>query len=58
MRLARDAFHRVNEHGHRAAVEDVIETFIAARYSPDGEEGIAAFAEKRKPVWTDPAKDS
>lgn len=51
MRLGRDAFHRVNDRGHRRAVIDVIETFIDARFSADGEEGIAAFTEKRTPVW-------
>ena len=51
MRLGRDAFHRVNDRGHRHAVGDVIETFIKARFSADGEEGIAAFTEKRKPIW-------
>lgn len=51
MRLGRDAFHRVNDRGHREAVGDVIETFIKARFSPDGEEGVAAFTEKRAPVW-------
>lgn len=53
MRLARDAFHRVNDQGHRAAVEQLIETFIASRFGPDGEEGMAAFAEKRPPIWPD-----
>lgn len=58
MRLARDAFHRLNDRGHRAAVEEAIETFITARFSADGIEGIAAFAEKRKPQWQEPGSDS
>ncbi len=53
MRLGRDAFHRVNDRGHRQAVIDVIETFIQARFSADGEEGVAAFTAKRAPVWRD-----
>lgn len=56
LRLARDAFHRTNERGHRAAVEDLIETFITARFGPDGREGVSAFAEKRTPRWPDPAE--
>jgi enoyl-CoA hydratase len=54
MKLGRDAFHRVNDHGHRAAVETLIEAFIEARFGPDGKEGLAAFAEKRKPAWRQP----
>jgi enoyl-CoA hydratase len=51
MKLGRDAFHRVNDQGHRDRVVDVIETFIECFFGPDGQEGIAAFVEKRKPAW-------
>lgn len=51
MKLGRDAFHRVNDQGHRDRVVDVIETFIECFFGPDGQEGIAAFAEKRTPAW-------
>ncbi|MEC9368866.1 MAG: enoyl-CoA hydratase/isomerase family protein [Pseudomonadota bacterium] len=51
LKLARDAFHKVNDAGHRAAVAELIETFIASRFKGDGAEGIDAFVEKRKPRW-------
>ncbi len=34
-----------------AAIEQAIETNAEARHTPDFREGIAAFLEKRKPVW-------
>lgn len=55
MKLGRDAFHRVNDQGHRERVVDVIETFIECFFGPDGQEGIAAFVDKRKPEWPAPA---
>ncbi len=34
-----------------ALIEDAVELISGLRVSPEGREGIAAFLEKRAPVW-------
>lgn len=51
LRAGRAAFMAANEGGYRAAVYCAAENFANVAQSPDGQEGIAAFAEKRRPVW-------
>lgn len=52
LRIAHNAFRETNNAGYRTAVAGLIESFIEARFSADGVEGMAAFAAKRPPVWS------
>jgi enoyl-CoA hydratase/carnithine racemase len=52
MRAARNAFMEANDQSYRAGVAKAVETFTAVAVSPEGREGVRAFAEKRKPSWT------
>lgn len=58
VRLTHQAFRRMNSANQRETIAELIETFIAARFGPDGEEGIDAFCGKRKPVWSTPADEA
>lgn len=51
VRMGRAAFMDANDHGFRAAVASAVETFCNVAGSADAKEGMAAFIEKRKPVW-------
>ncbi len=53
MQLARDAFMRANDHDYRRSLEHVVDTISLIYSTPDGQEGIRAFAEKRDPKWSD-----
>jgi enoyl-CoA hydratase/carnithine racemase len=52
MSLGHAAFMRANDVNYRSEIAKVIEPFCEAFDSADGREGISAFAEKRKPVWS------
>jgi len=51
VRHARRAFMHANDQGYRSAVQAAADSFCAAATRPSAKEGIAAFVEKRKPVW-------
>jgi len=51
VRHARRAFMHANDQGYRAAVQAAADSFCAAATRPSAKEGIAAFVQKRKPVW-------
>jgi enoyl-CoA hydratase/carnithine racemase len=51
VRIGRAAFMQANDNGYRQAVSAAADSFCNVASSPDAREGIAAFAEKRKPVW-------
>jgi enoyl-CoA hydratase len=51
MALGRQSFMRANDLDYRRNVENQIETLCNIFSTPDGQEGLAAFAEKRRPKW-------
>jgi enoyl-CoA hydratase len=51
MKLARDSFMRQNDFEYRRAIENVVETICNIIATDDAQEGLNAFAEKRKPRW-------
>jgi enoyl-CoA hydratase/carnithine racemase len=51
MELARDAFMRANDFEYRRAIENTVETICNIIETPDAQEGLAAFNEKRRPDW-------
>lgn len=51
IRHGRQAFMNANDNGYRAAVQAAADSFCTAAGRPSAREGIAAFVEKRKPVW-------
>lgn len=51
MALGRQSFMRANDLDYRRNVENQIETLCNIFNTADGREGLAAFVEKRKPVW-------
>jgi enoyl-CoA hydratase/carnithine racemase len=51
MRMARAAFVRANDTDYRRGVAGAVETFCNVVAVEDGQEGLTAFVEKRKPVW-------
>ncbi len=53
MALGRQSFLRANDMDYRRNVENHIETLCNIFSTPDGREGLAAFLEKRKPVWSE-----
>jgi enoyl-CoA hydratase len=53
MALGRQSFMRANDLDYRRNVENQIETLCNVFSTRDGREGLAAFVEKRKPVWDD-----
>jgi enoyl-CoA hydratase/carnithine racemase len=55
MALARSAFVRQYDLDYRRSVENQVEALCTAFSSPDGQEALQAFVEKRDPVWTAPA---
>ena len=52
MRLGRDAFHAVWDMGAAEALAVLHPMLTVLATSDDAREGIAAFAEKRRAVWT------
>lgn len=53
MALGRQSFMRANDMDYRRNVENQIETLCNIYSTPDGREGLLAFAEKRSPTWSD-----
>ena len=51
MRIARDSFMRANDYEYRRNIENVVETICLIMEQPDAQEGLNAFAEKRRPRW-------
>ena len=51
MALGRQSFMRANDLDYRRNVENQIETLCNIFSTPDGQEGLRAFIEKRKPNW-------
>lgn len=52
MALGRQSFMRANDMDYRRNVENQIETLCNIFSTPDGQEGLAAFLEKRRPNWS------
>lgn len=51
MALARRSFLRANDLDYRRNIENQVETLCNVVATDDGREGLAAFVEKRAPVW-------
>lgn len=51
MRLGRAAFMRTNDLDYRRGVANAVEDFCNSAVSPDAQEGLRAFLEKRPPHW-------
>lgn len=51
MKLGRDAYMRAIDADYRRSVENVAETFCVIAGTEDCQEGLAAFVEKRAPVY-------
>jgi enoyl-CoA hydratase len=51
MRLGRAAFLRANDLDYRRGIGDAVESFCNVAATPDAEEGLRAFIEKREPNW-------
>ena len=49
--LGRAAFLRTNDLDYRRGVANAVEDFCNAAITPDAQEGLKAFVEKRQPVW-------
>ena len=49
--LGRAAFLRTNDLDYRRSVANAVEDFCNAATTPDAQEGLKAFLEKRKPNW-------
>jgi enoyl-CoA hydratase/carnithine racemase len=51
LRIGKEGFYKQIEATQADAYEQMAETISCNAVAPDGKEGIAAFVEKRKPVW-------
>jgi enoyl-CoA hydratase/carnithine racemase len=51
MRLGRAAFMRANDLDYRRSVANAVEDFCNLATTPEAQEGLAAFLEKRDPAW-------
>lgn len=51
VRFGRAAFMQANDNGYRQAVSAAADSFCSIASSRSAREGIAAFVEKRKPIW-------
>src|SRR3989449_8241215 len=53
LRIGKEGFYEQIEATQAEAYKQMAETISCNAVAPDGKEGIAAFVEKRKPVWQD-----
>ena len=51
IKLSRAAFMRANDFDYRRSVANAVEDFCNATVTPDAQEGLKAFLEKRTPNW-------
>ena len=51
IKLGRAAFMRTNDLDYRRGVANAVEDFCNAAMTPDAQEGLKSFLEKRKPNW-------
>ena len=51
MSLGRAAFLRTNDLDYRRGVANAVEDFCNVAITPNAQEGLKAFVEKRQPVW-------
>ena len=51
MRIGRAAFMRATDQNYTQGVADAVEDFCDIAVTPDAQEGLRAFLEKRKPEW-------
>ncbi|WP_159351082.1 enoyl-CoA hydratase/isomerase family protein [Roseomonas harenae] len=51
MRLGRAAFMRANDLDYRRSVANAVEDFCNLATTPEAQEGLAAFLQKRDPAW-------
>jgi enoyl-CoA hydratase/carnithine racemase len=51
MRLGRAAFMRANDLDYRRSVANAVEDFCNVATTPEAQEGLAAFLDKRPPAW-------
>ncbi|MBP0447208.1 enoyl-CoA hydratase/isomerase family protein [Roseomonas sp. SSH11] len=51
MRLGRAAFMRANDLDYRRSVANAVEDFCNLATTPEAQEGLTAFLEKREPSW-------
>ncbi|MNJ04597.1 hypothetical protein D3C73_1654330 [compost metagenome] len=52
--MGRRAFVFANDNDYRRRLATAVEVFCNAAATPDAAEGLAAFVNKRAPVWSDP----
>ena len=51
LRIGKEGFYKQIETDQASAYELMSEAIACNAFAPDGQEGISAFAEKRKPTW-------
>lgn len=54
--MGRRAFVYANDNDYRRKLATAVEVFCNAAATPDAVEGLSAFAQKRAPVWSEPAR--
>jgi len=52
MRMGHNTFMRLNDRGYRRDIGNVVESFCSVVATPDAQEGLRAFVEKRTPRWS------
>jgi len=53
LRIGKEGFYKQIEATQSDAYQMMAEAISCNAVAPDGQEGIAAFVEKRQPVWRD-----
>jgi enoyl-CoA hydratase len=51
MRFARAAFMRASDLGFRSGIAEAVDNFCNVAVTPDAQEGLRAFVERRRPNW-------